>query len=291
MQTATSVAPSTDMWRSLDMRFGARARRTDRRVILIAAAIASLLSGAAHPPVRAAESCPPFDHEHRTWTDLLRRWVSDGQVDYSAWLRDGRPALDTYLAALSATCARDYQAWTREQRLAYWINAYNAFTVDLILDSYPIASIRKIGWLPGAAFREKFIPMPGLKGRTISLNDIEHDTIRADFAEARIHFALVCASRSCPPLRAEAYRGADLDRQLADQARIFLSDASKNRFDAAARTLYLSAIFDWFAADFRAAAGSVQKFVAPYMADPRAAESGVRIEFLDYDWSLNDRSK
>jgi len=271
------------------MRNRALSRRRVRQAILVAAALAMLLCTVSIPPLRAAESCPPFDHDHSAWTDLLRRWVSDGRVDYTAWLREGRQPLAAYLAALSATCASDYQTWSDAQRLAFWINTYNAFTVELILDNYPLASIRKIGWLPGAAFRKQFIPMPGLKGRTVSLNDIEHDTIRADFADARIHFALVCASRSCPPLRAEAYRGADLDRQLADQARIFLGDASKNRFDAAAKTLYLSAIFDWFAADFRAAAGSVQAFVAPYMGDPRAAEPGVRIEFLDYDWSLNDR--
>src|SRR4029434_9265868 len=132
------------------------------------------------------------------------------------------------------------------QRIAFWINAYNAFTLRLILDHYPIASIRRIGWLPGAAFRERFIPMQGLKGETISLDDIENGTLRSAFREPRIHFALVCAARSCPPLRREAYRGADLDRQLDDQARIFLRDATKNRVDAATRTLYLSSIFKWF---------------------------------------------
>lgn len=237
-------------------------------------------------PAVAAE-CAPFDHGHAAWDAILRRAVADGRVDYSLIRREERDALRGYTARLSQTCAADYETWSREQRLAFWINAYNAFTVELILRHYPIASIRKIGWLPGAAFREEFIPMPGLKGSDISLNDIEHGTLRADFAEPRIHFALVCASVSCPPLRGEAYRAAQLETQLEDQARAFLGDASKNRFVVATGTLYLSRIFDWFAADFEAAAGSVPGYVARYMSLPAAAQD-VEVEFLDYDWSLND---
>jgi hypothetical protein len=180
--------------------------------------------------------------------------------------------------------------WGRAERIAFWINTYNAFTVKLVLDHYPIASIRTIGWLPGAAFRERFIPMPGLKGGNVSLDDIENGTLRADFREPRIHFALVCASRSCPMLRGEAYRAKDLDRQLDDQARSFLGDSTKNRFDATTNTLHLSSIFKWFRVDFETAAGSLRAYVGRYLNDPRAVEPGVRIEFLDYDWSLNDRS-
>jgi hypothetical protein len=132
--------------------------------------------------------------------------------------------------------------------------------------------------------------MPGLKGGSVSLDDIENGTLRADFREPRIHFALVCASRSCPALRGEAYRAADLDRQLDEQARAFLADPTKNRFDPATNTLHLSSIFKWFRADFEAAAGSLPAYVGGYLSDPRAAAPGVRIEFLDYDWSLNDQA-
>jgi hypothetical protein len=207
---------------------------------------------------------------------------------YAALKREGMPQLTAYLDALSSACADDYRMWTRAQRLAFWINAYNAFTVKLILDHYPITSIRRIGWLPGAAFREDFIPMPGLKGGTVSLDDIEHRTLRSDFREPRIHVALVCAARSCPPLRPEAYRAADLDRQLDDQARQFLADPTKNRFDPATNTLYLSPIFSWFRADFEAVAGTLDAWVARYAPDPRAGAAGVQIVFLDYDWSLNE---
>lgn len=241
------------------------------------------------PSVSAAAPCPELDHQHAAWTRILERWVDDGNVDYRGMADDGEEALNAYLASLSAVCSEDYVRWSREQRLAFWVNAYNAYTVRLILDHYPIASIRKIGWLPGAAFRKDFIPMPGLKGGKISLNEIEHDTLRADFKEPRIHFALVCASRSCPVLRSEAYRPKDLDSQFDDQAKAFLRDPGKNRFDQAKRTAYLSAIFDWFAVDFEAASGSVPAFVAPYVDQPWITAEDVKVEHLDYDWSLNER--
>jgi Protein of unknown function, DUF547 len=240
-------------------------------------------------PVLATAACPAIDHDHGAWNTILHQRVRDGRVAYAALQKDDAP-LRAYLDDLSATCAADYEGWSREQRLAFWINAYNAFTVQLILDHYPIASIRKIGWLPGAAFRETFIPMPALKRGMISLNDIEHDTLRTDFREPRIHFALVCASRSCPRLRNEAYRASDLDQQLDDQARTFLHDTSKNRFDSKTDTLYLSRIFDWFGADFEAVAGSVPAYVARYLDDPRMSASNVRVKFLEYDWSLNDQA-
>ena len=147
--------------------------------------------------------------------------------------------------------------------------------------------------MPGAAFRERFIPLQSLRGQVLSLNDIEHEILRKELGEPRIHFAIVCASKSCPELRSEAYRAKTLDEQLTQAARSFISDPSKNRFDAAARTLRLSPIFDWFRADFERSSASLPAFVARY-AEPAVAtalSSGgeVRIEFLDYDWSLNGR--
>ncbi len=210
----------------------------------------------------AAAACAPVDHDHTAWTTILGRFVRDGEVAYGRLERESAPLLASYLDGLSGACADDYTRWSRAERLAFWINAYNAFTVKRIVDHYPIASIRKIGWLP----------------------------LRADFREPRIHFALVCASRSCPMLRREAYRAADLDRQLDDQARTFLADPTKNRFDATTNTLHLSSIFTWFRPDFEAAAGSLPGYVGRYLSDPRATAPGVRIEFLDYDWSLNDQA-
>ena len=264
--------------------------------VLIAAALAGVALWAGRAGADdgdgAADTCALFDQEHSAWTGLLRRYVRDGVVDYAGWRRDGQQGLDGYLGSLQSVCRGHYDTWSQTQKLAFWINAYNAYTVRLILNHYPLKSIRDIGVLPGAPFREDFIPMKKLRGGTISLNDIEHEILRKEFREPRIHFAIVCASKSCPALRSEAYRAAALDRQLDDAARGFLRDTTRNRFDAAARTLWLSAIFDWFDDDFEHAAGSVPAFVARYTDEPTARairDGGVRVEFLDYDWSLNGR--
>jgi len=229
-----------------------------------------------------------MEHAHSAWSDLLENSVDGDRVAYADLKSEALALLEAYLETLSATCVPDYITWSREQRLAFWINAYNAFTVKLIVDHHPISSIRKIGFLPGAAFRRRFIPMPKLKGTEISLDDIKNNTLRADFREPRIHFALVCASLGCPPLRNEAYRAADLDRQLDEQTHLFLKDTSKNRFDPETGTLYLSPIFKWFRADFEVVAGSLAAYVARYLDDPRIAKPGVKIRYTDYDWALND---
>jgi hypothetical protein len=233
-----------------------------------------------------------LDREHAAWTHLLRRYVSRGLVDYAALKRDGRPSLDAYLHSLESVERSELEAWPRGDQIAFWINAYNAYTVKLVLDHYPLRSIRSIGFLPGSAFKRKFIPLDRVAGGELSLDDIEHRILRPRFRDPRIHFAIVCASRSCPILRDEAYRGRDLDAQLDDAARSFLSDPARNRYDPASRTLHLSSIFKWFRGDFEAAAGTLSAFVARH-ADESTAEAlrhgGVRLEFLDYDWSLNER--
>ena len=238
---------------------------------------------------RVEAACARIDLAHAAWTAILERWVEDGGVDYGGLAREGQGELDAYLAGLSGTCAEDYETWTGEERIAFWINAYNAFTIRLILDHYPVGSIRRIGWLPLAAFREKFIPVPGLRGGDVSLQEIENEALRGAFREPRVHFALVCASKSCPELRREAYRGAALEAQLDDQARRFLADPSKNRVDGAARKLFLSSIFKWYRGDFEEAAGTLQAYVAPYLDTAGADIAGFELSFLDYDWSLNDR--
>jgi hypothetical protein len=231
------------------------------------------------------------DREHAAWTSLLRRYVSDGLVDYAA-LKRGRPELDGYLRSLESVERSELEAWPRADQLAFWINAYNAYTVRLVLDHYPLRSIRSIGFLPGSAFKRKFIPLDRVAGGKLSLDDIEHRILRERFHEPRIHFAIVCASRSCPVLRDEAYRGRDLDAQLDDAARAFLRDPARNRYDPASRTLSLSSIFKWFRDDFEAAAGTLAGYVALYADEPTAEAlrcGSVRVEFLDYDWSLNGR--
>lgn len=249
--------------------------------------------GAEPPAAHAAtESCPDPVTLHEPFSAILARRVRDGTVDYAGLKQTESAELSNYLAALSATSPHCYQGWSRPDRFAFWINAYNAFTLRLILDHYPIDSIRSIGWIPGGAFRQPFIALPALRKDPISLNTIEHEILRPEFRDARVHFAIVCASKSCPTLRSEAYRGAQLEQQLDEQARRFLAEPTKNRFDGNTRILKLSAIFNWFHEDFERDAGSIAAFVTRFAPTPMAAvarAADVRIEYLDYDWSLNGR--
>ena len=251
---------------------------------------ATRADGKTSSSVAPTKACGAFDHEHAAWTALLGRHVQNGSVDYAGIKRVAQGELDAYLRTLAAVDRACHDTWSRQQKLAYWINAYNAYTVRLILDHYPLGSIRSIGLMPGAAFRETFIPSERLRGRTLALNDIEHEILRKELQEPRIHFAIVCASKSCPTLRPEAYRASELERQLDGAARAFVGDASKNRFDASTRTLWLSSIFTWFHEDFERSAGSIKAFVVRYsdksIADAVTKE-GVEVKFLDYDWSLN----
>ncbi len=236
--------------------------------------------------------CRPFDHSHAAWSSILEQYTREGRVDYARLKKEGEEGLASYLASLESVCSQRYPSWSKEQRLAFWINAYNAYTIKLILDNYPVKSIRSIGTLPLAAFRKSFVPIGWYHGKNLSLNDIENGILRALFEEPRIHFAIVCASESCPTLRSEAYRATDLERQLEESARAFIRDTTKNRFDADANKLYLSKIFDWFKGDFVTAKSGLADFVAPYMDETAAshmARKDPKIRFLDYDWSLNGK--
>jgi Protein of unknown function, DUF547 len=232
-----------------------------------------------------------FDHTHAAFDAVLKRHVRDGLVDYAA-LKAAPAPLDAYLATLAAVPQVEFAGWPEKNRLTLLINLYNAATLRLILDHYPVKSIRSIGWLPGAAWKKEGVP---LFGKKISLDHVEHGIIRKDYPDARAHFALVCAARGCPPLREEAFTAARLDAQLDDQGRRFLGDPVKNRVDAAARTVHLSAIFKWFSGDFEAASGTVLKFAAPFFPDAARAAlgdgGGFKIDYTDYDWSLNDQAK
>ena len=225
-----------------------------------------------------------FDHTHARLTRVLKKHVSKGKVDYTA-LRKDRKVLDSYLKGLEGVSKKDFQDWSDSQKIAFWINAYNAYTLKLIIDNDPVKSIKDLGGWFTSVFGIDFIPLNNLFGEVVDLNRIEHGTLRKNFNEPRIHFALVCASISCPALRSEAYIAKDLDKQLDKQARIFLTDVEKNRYDRKSNTLYLSKIFSWFNNDFRKASRTIRKYVAQYLKFP----SDVRVEYLDYDWSLNGK--
>jgi hypothetical protein len=268
------------------------------RAMLAPLLFASLLAVSAGP-ARAA-----FDHEHKAWTSLLERHVVpiDGgkasQVRYAGFARD-RQALGAYLASLSAVSAREYGGWSREHKLAFLLNAYNAFMVEKILTRHPnIKSVWDFGRVFGNPFKDRFF---SLLGKEQHLDWIEHETIRAPgaFDDPRIHFAVNCASIGCPMLREEAYVASRLDAQLDQQTARFLSDRSRNRYDAQRGVLEVSSIFDWYGKDFERGwkgYNSLAQFLSKHadlLADApdqrqRIRERKTDIKFLDYDWRLND---
>lgn len=211
---------------------------------------------------------------HVAWDQLVKTYVSaSGNVNYKGF---DKTALNDYLQTLSANPPQS--GWSADAQKAYWINAYNAFTVSLVLENYPLKSIKDIGGVFKSPWDKSFIT---IGGKTYTLNQIEHDILRKQFNDPRIHFAIVCASRSCPVLRREAYEASALDRQLDEQTKIFLNDPSKNRVSSG----HVSKIFDWFKSDFTKN-GTVIDFLNRYAdskIDPKTS-----IEFLDYDWSLNE---
>jgi hypothetical protein len=260
--------------------------------------IAILLAGAGGYAAAA-----DFDHDHRDWSELLGRhvhWIDDGantQVDYAGFKAE-LFALENYLDRLATVDTSTFQRWTKAERNAFLINAYNAWTVALILEHYPeIRSIRDIGGLFSSPWSRRFVDLLGAE-RT--LDEVEHEMLRGaeDFDEPRIHFAVNCASIGCPALRDEAYRPGDLDAQLDDQTQRFLGDQSRNSFDTRRRQLSASPIFRWYTEDFESDDSPLpapQGFLAEYaetLADSpevaaRIRAGDYRLRYARYDWSLN----
>ena len=263
--------------------------------------MAALLAALLLVTVEAGIAQPEFDHS--AWTDLLQRCVattSDGgstAVDYACF-EEQRPAINRYLGSLGAIAPMDFARWQRDERLAFLINAYNAWTVELILTAYPdLESIRDLGSLLRSPWKKSFIP---LLGDTLSLDGIEHGIIRkpGSYDDPRIHFAVNCASIGCPALRREAYTAEALERQLEEQTAQFLGDRSRNRLRG--DVLEVTSLFKWYGDDFKngwRGADSLRSFLALYadalglgeqtLALLRSGE--LDINYLDYDWSLNDR--
>lgn len=245
-----------------------------------------------------------LDHSHAAWQTLLAKHVKPfangnaSAVDYAA-LKAERAALTVYLASLTAVSEAEYGQWSKPQRLAFLINAYNAWTVELVLTKYPdLESIKDLGSVFQSPWKKKFF---SLLGQERNLDDIEHGMIRAPgaFDDPRIHAAVVCASIGCPMLRAEAFVAERLDAQLDDSLRRFMADNSRNRFAAESGRLQVSKIFDWYGKDFEKGhkgydslrttfARHAEQLVAAPEARNRVRNGDYKIEFLDYDWHLND---
>ena len=245
------------------------------------------------PAARITSSTREFDHSHQAWTLLLQKHVTiknyASTVDYKAIKKDPTE-LEAYLHTIEEVSQEEFGRFSSSKKLAFLINAYNGFTVKLIVDHYPVKSIKDIGSIISSPWKKKFFILLGKKRH---LDNIEHDMIRKWFDEPRIHFAVVCASIGCPALRKEAFISTDIDAQLEDAAKMFLSDKSRNRFLPEGKKLELSSIFKWYGGDFLKKYGSLEEFIAPRITINLEHQNIIRgkkatISYLDYDWSLNE---
>lgn len=213
-------------------------------------------------------------HEYKKLNAFLGKYVSStGHVNYAS-IKSNSSELDAIIAEFESTIPES--SWSRDEKLAFWINAYNIFTIKLIVDNYPTSSITKITAKP---WDKKFVK---IGGTTYSLGGIENDVIRKKYNEPRVHFALNCASKSCPNLLNKAYMPSSLSSQLTAQTKAFLNDASKNNLSSN-KSVSLSQIFDWYKDDF-AASGGVIAFINKYKGTSLGSP---KITYLDYSWDLN----
>lgn len=225
----------------------------------------------------------PLSHvDNSIYRDLLKKYVHEGVVDYQGFKAD-EATLDAYLELLAQT---DPDALSRNGQFAFYINAYNAWTIKLILSGYPgIQSIKDLGSLFKSPWKKAICR---IDGDIISLDDIEHKFLRPLFKDPRVHFAINCASKGCPVLREQPYEEKILDRQLDDASGLFINDPSRNYLKD--NTLYVSSIFKWFSEDFGDIVGFVSKHATgKFKKDLEARAGNITIKYLDYDWSLNGK--
>lgn len=240
-----------------------------------------LIFSCQSPSLGMAGTTPP---SHQIWDQLVKAHVKpNGMVDYKGFIRE-KSKLESYLKLLSDN-APDRKTWSKNQQLAYWINAYNAFTVKLIVDNYPTKSIRDLGPklkipLIKDVWHYQFFKIGGVES---SLDEIEHSILRKEFDEPRIHFAINCASVSCPPLLNEAFAAEKLEAQLEKVTLAFINDPIRNKI--AADQGRISSIFSWFQGDFTKK-GTLIDFLNRY--SKVKLKPSAKISYLDYDWNLNE---
>ena len=246
-----------------------------------------------------------FDHGYLAWEALLQKhvkWLPDGKqsrIDYRG-MATSRPALQAVLAQWSAVTPAQFGAFSREQQMAVFMNAYNGFTVELILTKYPgLKSIKDTGSLLQSPWKNKFF---ALLGEQHHLDWIEHEQLRPKYNDPRVHAAVNCASIGCPALRPDAFTAAKLDAQLSNGMARFMGDRTRNRYNVQSDKLEVSSIFKWFREDFEKGQRGFTKIedVFAFYADQLADDAGARdklraksvaVSFLDYDWSLNDAGR
>ena len=260
-------------------RFGARGN--------VSVALLGLLTLVSSAPLLAQRASV----DHSPYDALLKRYVVHGLVDYDGFAR--APEFKRYLASLNSA---DVSALSEKDRLAFWLNVYNAYTIELINAHHERESIRNVnkslGFLKFKGPWSERIVQAG--GRTLTLDQVEHEIVRKEFKEPRIHFALVCAALGCPPLRSEAYVGDRVDAQLEDQGRTFiLHSPAKNRVDVDAKTAFVSLVFTRYKSDFGGSDAALGHYLARWYPDGperRLLEGGdFRVEQTNYDWALNSK--
>jgi len=221
-----------------------------------------------------------------TYDGVLSRYVSqEGLVDYKGLKKD--KDFMKYIEYLSSTDPKNLP--TDKHRMAFWINAYNAFVLQGVLEEYPIESVLDVGWLPHSFFkRKKFKTKQG----TITLRELENEKLREAFREPRIHFAINCASMSCPKLLTEAYKPGKLEQQLEEQAISFINNKNRNYLDREDKILYISSVFKWYKDDFVKKGQDIVDYILKYLNEEDSEfirNNKVTVEYLDYDWGLNEQ--
>jgi hypothetical protein len=261
-------------------------------------------------PGSQAEQTKGQGFDYSDYDSVLKAFVNEkAMVNYGS-LKAQPQQLDAFAVSMGKLSSEVYENWNESDKIAFWLNAYNALTLKAIIDNYPIKSSflrsriypkNSIRQIPGVWKKITFRVM----GKDLTLNHIEHEILRKKFDEPRIHMAMVCAAMGCPPLRGEPYEGSKLDEQLDDQTRRFLNDPGKFKIDRNRNMLHLSPILDWFAGDFVKKYGTeksigkhnkkesaVLNFVASYLSETKkdyVLAGSFKIKHLKYDWSLNEQ--
>lgn len=231
-----------------------------------------------------AAMAAPFDHSR--FDQILSAYVNNkGLVDYNGIAKN--PMFKAYMESLETT---DPGKMSTNEQLAFWLNAYNAVTIDKVIKWKPKKSVRET-LIPGIWTSTKFFTTRKHKvaGKPMSQDDIEHDILRKQFKDPRIHFAIICASSSCPPLPRYAYTEENVHAKLEEETRKYINSGRGTRIDYAENTLYLSKLFDWFAGDFELKAGTVLDFIKPFLKEDAMTflKRKPKIAYIHYDWSLN----
>lgn len=281
-----AVSVSQDRWPRPGVKPVFVALMTLLLIVLEAVASAPAAQPGSGPRARRAgaeERARSKEMDYRAWDALLARYVRDGLVDYAAWKKDGTASLDSVLAQMAAHPYRNMLA--HEPRLAFLVNAYNAFAIRTILDAYPVKSVKDI---PG--FFDK-IRHP-LADSTYTLNDIDQTLIKGRLDEKpEFRFALVFGARGCPPLLPAAYRADSLSMQFGRQFHAFFGDSTNCRYDERAITLHVSELMKWHSADFERGDQTIPRYVAPLFSLGTAmkiARDEPAVEFIPFDWRLNE---